>query len=234
MSSAARPEVSLDKQGDVVTLNFGETENRLDPAFVARLDAALDALEQAPGPKALVTTGSGKAYSLGLDLPWIESNPEQASTFIGSVQRLIGRLLVLPVPTVAALNGHTFAAGAMLAAAHDVRVMRADRGFFCLPEVDIAMPFTLGMTALLAARLPQPAMHAAMVLGARFGGVEAAAAGIVDTTSEAEALLETAIAHAQTLAGKAGPTLGEIKRRLYGPVVDALALPVPWPAQLPS
>jgi len=228
--SSAGPGVSLDTQGDVATLNFGDSENRVDPAFVSRLDDALDAVEQMPGPKALVTTGSGKAYSLGLDLEWIQANVDHASTFLESVQRLMGRLLVLPVPTVAALNGHTYAAGAMLATAHDARVMRADRGFFCLPEVDISMPFTPGMTALLAARLPQPAAHASMALGARFGGVEAAAAGIVDLTSDADTLLETAIAHAQTLANKAGPTLGEIKRRLYGPVVDALALPVPWPA----
>ena len=66
---------------------------------------------------------------------------------------LFGKMLALPVPTVAAIQGHCFAAGAMLAVAHDFRVMRADRGFFCLPEVDIHIPFTPPMAALIQARL---------------------------------------------------------------------------------
>ena len=63
------------------------------------------------------------------------------------VHELLARLLEIGVPTVAAIQGHAFAAGAMLALAHDERVMRADRGWSCLPEVDINIPFTPGMSA---------------------------------------------------------------------------------------
>lgn len=52
------------------------------------------------------------------------------------------RILTLPEPTVAAVSGHVFGAGAMLAMAHDWRIMRSDRGYFCFPEVDIRIPFT--------------------------------------------------------------------------------------------
>ena len=58
-------------------------------------------------------------------------------------------MLIFPVPTIAALNGHAFAAGMMLALAHDYRVMRDDRGFLCLPEVDLHMPFAPGMNSII-------------------------------------------------------------------------------------
>ena len=81
--------------------------------------------------------------------------------------RLFARLLAFPAYTVAALNGHTFAAGAMLALACDDRVMRTDRGYFCLPEADIGLPFTDGMAALILARLDHVAAREAMLTGRR-------------------------------------------------------------------
>ena len=126
------------------------------------------------------------------------------------------------VPSVAALQGHTFAAGAMLALAHDERVMRADRGFFCLPEVDIKIPFTPGMSALIAARLPTRAAHEAMTTGRRYGGRDAARAGIVEEAlSEAE-LLPRALERAAALAGKDPATFRAIKQRLYQDALAAL------------
>ena len=79
-------------------------------------------------------------------------------------------MLTLPMPTAAALGGHSFGAAAMLALAHDFRVMRADRGYFCFPEVDIRIPFTPGMAALIQAKLTPQAAVSAMTTGRRFGG----------------------------------------------------------------
>ena len=77
----------------------------------------------------MVTTATGKFFSNGLDLEWLGAHGEEMAGYIARVQALFARVLELPVVTVAALQGHTFAAGAMLALAHDYRVMRADRGF---------------------------------------------------------------------------------------------------------
>lgn len=52
-------------------------------------------------------------------------------------------MLTLPMPTVAAVTGHAFGGGALLAMAHDWRVMRGDRGYFCFPEVDIRLASVL-------------------------------------------------------------------------------------------
>jgi enoyl-CoA hydratase/carnithine racemase len=141
---------------------------------------------------------------------------------VATVHELFARVLALPVITVAALQGHTFAAGAMLSLAHDFRVMRADRGFWCLPEVDIQIPFTPGMSALIQARLALQTAHEAMTTGRRYGGAGALDAGIVDEAVGEDAVRATAVEIAGAHAGKAGDTLATIKSRMYAPALGVL------------
>jgi enoyl-CoA hydratase/carnithine racemase len=150
---------------------------------------------------------------------------DDASAFVGTVEALFARWLRLPLLTVAAIGGHAFAAGAMLALAHDERVMRADRGWFCLPEVDLGMSFSPGMAALIAAKLPQPARHRLAVLGERLPGPAALAAGAVDAVADEDAVLDTAMARAGALAAKARPVVTDLRRNFYRSTIDALDPP---------
>lgn len=214
----------LDRDGDVCLLHLGDDENRFHPDWVAALDRLLDDVPTEP-PAALVSHATGKFWSNGLDLDWLESHPGEAAAYAESVHALLGQFLTLPVPTVAAVQGHAFAAGAILALAHDWRVMRGDRGFFCLPEVAIRIPFTVGLDALIRAKLPIPAAFEAMTTGRRYGGWDAAEAGIVTQAVAAEDVLDAAIERARSLATTAGPTLGTMKARMFAAVTDALAVP---------
>ncbi len=213
---------TLDRQGDVFVLDIGDTENRFHPDWVASVDALLDEVEKAPGPRALVTAATGKFFSNGLDLEWLFAHTDRAGAYVAGVQELLARVLTLPVVTVAALQGHTFAAGAMLSLAHDFRVMRGDRGYWSLPEAEIDIPFTTGMSALIQARLTPRTAHEAMVTARRYGGHDALAAGIVDHAAGEEHVRRIAVETARAQAAKAGPTLGTIKARMYAPVLDAL------------
>ncbi|MCW2678844.1 MAG: hypothetical protein JWM62_245 [Frankiales bacterium] len=209
----------LDRDGEVFVLDLGDDENRFNPPWVEQVTALLDEVAAADGPRALVTRATGKFWSNGLDLAWLGEHAEEAGPFVERVHALFARVLSLPVPAVAACQGHVFAAGAMLALAHDARVMRADRGYFCLPEVDIQIPFTPGMGALIQARLAPQTAHEAMTTGRRYGGQEALAAGVVDDAVVEERVLEAALERARPLAGKAGATLGAIKEQMYaGPL----------------
>ncbi|MGK5682287.1 enoyl-CoA hydratase-related protein [Actinoplanes sp. URMC 104] len=213
---------TLERRDAVFVLDLGDGENRFHPDWLSQVESLLDEVEKSDGDKALVTAATGKIWSNGLDLEWLFENPDQFPAYGVRVQALLARVLTLPFFTVAALQGHTFAAGAMLSLAHDCRVMRADRGFWCLPEADINIPFTPGMSALIQSRLTPQTAHEAMVTARRFGGEEAYARQIVDrAVSESEVLtasIELAAAH----VAKAGPTLETIKSRLYAPVVEAL------------
>ena len=213
---------TLDRSDDVFLLDLGDSENRFHPDWLTAVDAALDEVEGTDGPRALVTDATGKFFSNGLDLDWLFAHADQHEDYVVRVHELLARVLALPVVTVAALQGHTFAAGAMLSLAHDFRVMRADRGFWCLPEADIGIPFTRGMSALIQARLTPQTAHEAMTTARRYGGEDARAAAIVDRAVDEESVRTTAVELAASLAGKAGDTLGTIKARMYAPALAAL------------
>lgn len=219
---------SLTREDDVFVLDLGEGESRFNAEFFDSLESCLDEVEVAPTPRALVTAASGKHWSIGLDLDWLATQGEGVQDFIARMHELLARVLEMGVPTVAALQGHTFAGGAMLALAHDQRVMRSDRGYFCLPEVDINIPFTVGMSTLIAARLPQPVLHEAMTTGRRYGGAQAAAAGIVDAAVEEEQVRAVALERAAVQASKGPDVLKKIKQRLYGEALSALRAPIDW------
>jgi len=208
--------IELERDGGVFTLHMREGENRFNPDFLTALNRHLDEIESVDGAAALVTIGEGKFYSNGLDLEWMEAQePERTASFLADVHALFARVLAFPAITVAAVSGHAFAGGAMLALAHDFRVMRADRGYFCLPEIDLGLPLTPGMTALIQAKLPRKTWHEAVLTGRRYGGSDAEGAGIVhDAVTEAE-VLPRALEIARPLAGKHRPTLAALKRGLY-------------------
>lgn len=216
----------LTRDGDVFVLDLGETENRFTPDSLAAIGAALDEVEAADAPRALVTAARGKFWSNGLDLDWMGAHPEEITGYVGQVQELLARVLGLGVPCVAAIQGHCFAAGAMLALAHDQRVMREDRGWWCLPEVDINIPFSPGMNALITARLTQRAAHEAMTTGRRYTGPEALEAWIVDAVAPEGDVLAAAVERAGALAAKNPATLAAIKGRLYETPLALLREPV--------
>lgn len=213
---------SLTNDGSVWTLTLGGDENRFSPDLLAQVTQQLNDLAASAGPAALVTTGIGRFYSNGLDLEWLGAHPDRLGEYVASVQELLATVLTLPIPTIAAVNGHAFGAGAMLAMAHDFRLMREDRGYFCFPEVDITIPFTTGMAALIQGKTtPQTAVES-MTTGRRYGGPDALAAGLVDGTAREDALLNTATERVLGLAGKDRATLGKIKHTMYADVVNAL------------
>lgn len=222
----AMPE--LQRSGDVFVLDLGEGDLRFSPDFMADLGEALDEIEADaaahPGaPRALVTTATGKIWHNGLDLEHLGTLGDRFPEYISDAQRIFGRFLTVPMPTVAAVQGHAFAGGLMMALAHDVRVMRADRGYLCLPEIDLGMSFTPAMAALIAAKLPQPALHRMAVLGERIGGPDARALGVVDDIAEGvEATTAAAIERARSLASKAKPAIAGLRRDFYADAIDLL------------
>jgi enoyl-CoA hydratase/carnithine racemase len=219
--------IELKRHDAVFVLQMRAGENRFHPDLLAALQRALDEVEAADGAAALVTTGEGKFYSNGLALDAIAGRGgAEIAAYLDTVHQLFARVLGFPRVTVAAVNGHAFAGGGMLALAHDFRVMRSDRGYFCLPESDLRLPLQPGMTALIRARLPAQTAHEAIVTGRRYGAADALASGIVDRAVAESEVLPAAIALAQELSGKDAATLATLKQGLYAETLATLRRPV--------
>ena len=215
--------IDLEFDDGVFVLRMRNGQNLLNLDFLRALNEALDEVEGSTGPSSLVTTGEGKFYSNGLDLSWmLGEGAARMAEFGPLLQRTFARLVAFPAVTVAALNGHVFAAGAVLALTQDFRVMRSDRGFFCLPEVDLQVPFPSGVMAVVQSRLPAAMLHEAILSGRRYDAAEAMAGGAVDAVRPEAEVLPRAVEMARGLAEKHRPTLVALKRALYPEVLEKL------------
>ena len=132
--------------------------------------------------------------------------------------RLMGRIITLPVPTIAAINGHAFGAGFMCALCHDIRIMRSDRGFICANEVEIGMVIPNPELALFKHKLPMNAFFETVQLARRWRGPDALAAGVVQQIEPYDNIREAAIQRAAELAklGANRKVYGRMKQAIYG------------------
>ena len=183
-----------------------------------------DEIEKDDGPGALITSSTNpKFFSNGLDLDWMqapEDYPEggDREVFGEEFMNLMGRVITLPIPTVCAVNGHSFGAGFMFALSHDVRIMREDRGFMCANEMQLGLPIPRPELALFKHKIPANAFFETVQLSKRWTGADALDAGIVQGVSSFEELPEVALKKAEELAPLANnrKNFGNQKEMLYG------------------
>ena len=216
--------IRLEREGDVFTLTMHAGENRWNTTFVRAFAGALNEVEASSGPAALVTaSASEKFFSNGLDLDWVQdpaAHPEggDRQAFGKEFMALMGRIMTLPVPTVCAVNGHAFGAGFMSALCHDVRIMRADRGFMCANEMQLGMRIPEPELALFRHKMSLNVFFETVQLAKRWAAPAALEAGIVQQTVDMDELLAAAQAKAQELAplGAHRGNYGGQKETLYG------------------
>lgn len=216
--------IELSKADAVFTLTMNAGENRWNTTFVREVGKALDEVEASSGPAALVTRSvDAKFFSNGLDLEWVQGSDADhpggdRAVFGAEFMALMGRIITLPVPTVCAINGHAFGAGFMMALCHDVRIMRADRGYICANEMQLGMKIPSPELALFRHKLSGDAFFETVQLAKRWTAPTALAAGVVQATSELDGLLDLAMARAAELAplGANRENYGGQKERLFG------------------
>jgi Delta3-Delta2-enoyl-CoA isomerase len=209
-------DISLRDEGSVAVITWNDGENRVNLDSLARLNSLFDELEDRPGALAVVMTGTGKFFSNGLDLERFGSIPGEFADTLVEAERTIGRLLVLPAYTVAAINGHAFAMGALISLGFDARVMREDRGYWCMNEAEIGLPLDERLYSILSHRLPVATARRAALTAQRFNASEALSGGIIEATASESDVLSDAIAMAERYATLNRKILGHHKAMIHG------------------
>ncbi|TFK40257.1 ClpP/crotonase-like domain-containing protein [Crucibulum laeve] len=228
----------------VIELHNGK-DNRLTVDLVdGALKPALDAVErnwreqwrtaQEPDDKeggkgALIIVGrknQDKFFSNGLDFESVGPNP---NFFPLTFNPLLTRLLLFPIPTIAAINGHCYAGGLMLSLACDYRIMTDGskrNAWLCMNEVHFGAVWPLSFAALLRAKFGDHRVQRRIALeGHRYTPAEALADGILDhlvtgTTADVLAKAEE-VANSFCDNARAG-VWGLIKSDLYRDTVETM------------
>jgi len=223
-------EYTLDENVAIVTFNDGE--NRFNPSFLDAVLSVLDDIEQNTEANALVVKSAHeKIFSNGIDLEWLypyvqKKDLDTCKAFFYKLNDVFKRVLMYPMPTIAAMNGHSFAGGAILSCAFDFRFMRTQRGFFCFPEVDLGIPFLPGMTALLDKAIPKYKMVEMQLTGVRLPAEECEKHNIIVKAYPVEDLMNEVVSFAKA-QNKRRVVILELKKILYKSVVHALDIEDP-------
>jgi Delta3-Delta2-enoyl-CoA isomerase len=188
----------------IALLTMTSGENLFTFEFLDAFLAVLDEIEKETQASVLVVTSADqKIWSNGINLQWlmeaVAQDPAAAFQFPVRIMKVLRRILTYPMITIAAINGHAFAGGAIMACAFDFRFMRTDRGFFCFPEVDINIPFMPGMDALIRKAFPGSLLLEAQLTGKRYAAQELEAHKVVVQACPLEELLNRVMAFAKPL-----------------------------------
>ncbi|TAL35420.1 MAG: enoyl-CoA hydratase/isomerase family protein [Spirochaetes bacterium] len=210
----------------LVTMDSGE--NRQNPEFMSTMAAVLDEIEADESFKSVVLCSKHeKFWSVGIDVEWMggvlaAGKKQEARDFVYSLNALSKRMLTYPMPLIAAIGGHTFGDGAMLALCCDFRFMKTDRGFFCFPEVDINIAFMPSMLDIIRKTIPAWFMEEMILTGRKVGAKELEDLHIVrKACANEEELLRESLAFAATFAKPRG-IFAEHKKRMYKSSIDLM------------
>ena len=205
MSQIRREELA----GGVVVVTLDRPPvNALETSFVRDLEATLEA--ESREAQALVLTGTGKAFSAGVDTKAAATlDREGQHAGVEAINSLVTTLFGLPLPVVAAVNGHALGGGLIVPLACDVLVATSAECKLGLTEVVAGVPFPAAPLAVCRHRLSPPAYNNLCLTGRTIGPEEALALGVVDELAAPQLLVERA---AEVAAGLAGyPAYARVK-----------------------
>ncbi|MCP4673308.1 MAG: enoyl-CoA hydratase/isomerase family protein [Desulfobacula sp.] len=215
------------KENSVAVVEMCNGPNRMNRIFAEDLNHCLDAVIKDTDIQAMVLTSTDeKNFSQGIDVEWLggklQAQENQAViSFMHGMNDIFKRLLLFPVPVIAAINGHAYGNGAIISCACDFRFMRKDRGFFCFPEVDVSIPFLPGMISFVRKAIPEYLFNQMLLSGQRMAAPDLETAKVIIKACEKDLLMTDAITFAGSFAKKR-EIFQELKKRMHKECVQII------------
>ncbi len=195
----------------VITMN-NPPVNALTPGFLKDFNYVLDELEKSRQARAfLLASACPGFFSAGDDIATLKDISDDLIALLPNVHEMMGRLEALPIPTVAAINGHALGGGLELAMVCDFRFMGKDSGRIGLPEVRLGMIPAFGGTQRLPALVGRAKAVEMMFKGLQITPEEAKAIGLVNEIFQPDDLYEKSFDYARRLARQATGAIAKIK-----------------------
>ena len=189
--------------------------NAIDLELVLETEKALSRLKSDDNARALVITGTGPCFSAGLDLKVLPHySPEKQREMVEALNRTVARLYALPIPTVAAVNGHAIAGGFILAISCDYRIGTRSSCQIGLTETRVGIPFPFSTMEVLKAELSPPVARRITLVGRNMGPEDALRCGVLDELEPADQVLPRAQEVALDLGKLPREGYAAIKRQL--------------------
>jgi len=222
------PLLEWEKTGNTAIVRMIHHENKMDLTFAQEMLRIFEEVLADASVKAMVlTSGDEKFFSMGVHVEWLEQRLREKDTaaakeFLLGMQAIFKQILLMPIPVIAAINGHAFGNGAIICCACDFRFMRSDRGYFGFPEVDLNIPFLPSMFLWLQRAVPHPLFHRMVLSGQRVNALELEKYGVIEKAcKDGDALMAEALAFAGRF-DKGRKIFGELKRRMHQRIIDVM------------
>lgn len=194
--------------------------NALD---VELLEGLREELKRAADARAIVVTGSGSIFSAGVDLfRLVNEGADYVRRFYPSLCSFLRELFELPIPVVAAANGHAIAGGALIVMAADYRLMAEGKGRIGIPELLVGVPFPAAAIEVARFAVSNDLLQSIIYTGKTLLPDEAAARGLVDEAVPQELLDERAHAVAEQMARIPAEIFRATKHALRAPVIERI------------
>ena len=197
--------------------------NALDLDSILALEQAF-ALAARDAPRnGVVLSGGGQTFSAGVDTRAFAGYArDQRHAMVHAITAMVARLLEIPVPVVAAINGHALGGGFVLMLGCDHRIATdADSAKFGMTEAQAGIPFPAGPLDIMRHELAPELLRRLTLTNAVLGGHELRDARVLDELSPPDELSSRAVAMAKRMAAQ--PAFRAVKQQIRGGLRERLA-----------